>query len=170
MNKKSLNPSLITKALMGLLVLAPAARLAAQSSYATPYTFTLLAGAGGAGTVDGTGSAAKFNQPFGIAVDSSGNLYVSDKNDQTIRKVTSGGVVTTLAGMSGDIGTTNDTGSNARFNVPLGIAVGSGGDLYVADSNNDTIRKVTSGGVVSVFAGVTGTTGALDGASGIGVF
>ena len=167
-----LSPSkgrILSKALMGLLALAPVARLCAQSNYSTPYAFTLIAGAGSPGTVDGTGNAAKFNQPYGIAIDSSGNLYVTDRSDQTVRKVTSGGVVTTIAGTAGLIGTTNATGTAALFNVPTGIAVGSGGDLYVCDTNNDTIRKITPAGVVSVFAGLAAEGGSLDGASGVGV-
>ena len=121
---------------------------------------TTLAGlAGTSGNTDGTGSAARFNFPRGVAVDNAGTVYVADANNATIRKITSGGVVTTLAGLAGSNGSNDGTGSAARFNGPQGIAVDSAGTLYVADTNNQTIRKVTSGGVVTTVAGCAGCTG-----------
>src|SRR6185503_2287894 len=95
----------------------------AQSNYATPYFFTTLAGATSSGIVDGTGNAARFNMPNAVAVDTSGNVYVADTNNHTIRKITFFGVVTTLAGSPGASGTADGTGSAARFNLPRGIAV-----------------------------------------------
>ena len=92
-----------------------------------------------------------------MAVDSAGNVYVADTNNHTIRKITPGGVVTTLAGFPGTSGTTDATGNNARFNQPRGIAVDSAGILYVADTNNHTIRKITAGAVVTTLAGLAGT-------------
>ena len=150
-------------ALLLSLLTGVAAPLGAQSDYSTPYTFALLAGAGVSGSADGTGSAAHFDEPFGIALDSSGNLFVADKKNDTIREVTSAGVVTTLAGMAGSFGTTDDTGADARFSQPSGVAVGSGGDIFVADTINNTIRRVTSAGVVTTLAGNAGTTGSIDG-------
>ena len=88
-----------------------------------------------------------------MAVDGTGNVYVADSYNRTIRKVTPGGVVTTLAGMAGSWGSADGTGSAARFNYPSGVAVDSAGNVYVADTGNHTIRKVTPAGVVTTLAG-----------------
>ena len=124
---------------------------------------TLAGSAGFSGSADGTGSEARFNYPLGVAVDSSGNVYVGDTDNSTIRKVTPGGVVTTLAGSAGVIGSADGTGSEARFNYPLGVAVDSSGNVYVGDTDNSTIRKVTPGGVVTTLAGSAGVIGSADG-------
>jgi len=143
--------------------LGPGTPLAAQSDYATPYSFSFLAGsAGSAGSADGTGAAALFKDPYGLALDSSGNLYVADKANDTIRMVTASGVVTTLAGTAGTFGTMDGTGAAAQFNQPVGLAVASGGVIYVADSSNHTIRKIASGGVVTTLAGAPGRAGYVD--------
>ncbi len=161
--------SIPTGALLLSLLALTAASLEAQSDYATPYTFALFAGAGVAGSADGTGGAAEFSQPIGVALDSSGNLFVADKNNHVIREITAGGVVTTVAGLVGTFGSTDGTGSVARFNQPTGLTVGSGGDIYVADSANNTIRKVTSQGVVTTLAGTAGTAGSISGAGSVGL-
>jgi sugar lactone lactonase YvrE len=125
---------------------------------------TTLAGtAVSSGSTNGTGSAARFNSPYGVAVDSARNVYVADTNNQTIRKVTPAGVVTTLAGTAGSFGSTNGTGSAARFSSPYGVALDSSGNVYVADYANTMIRKVTSAGVVTTLAGATFSTGSTDG-------
>jgi len=132
---------------------------------------TTLAGtAGSSGSVDGTGSAARFNQPNGIAVDASGNVYVADSGNHTIRKITSSGVVTTLAGMAGSFGSVDGTGSAARFNGPSGVAVDASGNVYVADSNNSTIRKINVAGEVTTLAGTAGSTGSADGTGSVARF
>jgi SMP-30/Gluconolactonase/LRE-like region/NHL repeat/FG-GAP-like repeat len=113
------------------------------------------------GSADGTGSAARFNFPRGIAVDSTGTLYVADTNNQTIRKITSGGVVTTLAGAPTQSGNTDATGSAARFSNPNGVAADGAGNLFVADSSNHTIRNVTAAGIVTTYRGSAGWIGAL---------
>lgn len=125
---------------------------------------TTLAGlAGGSGSNDGAGSAARFNFPAGVAIDESGNVYVADSNNHTIRKVTSAGIVTTVAGLAGSFGSNDATGSAARFSYPRGVSVDGAGNVFVADTNNSTIRKVTSGGVVTTLAGLAGTPGCDDG-------
>jgi serine/threonine-protein kinase len=111
-----------------------------------------FAGSGSQGSSDGTGTSASFSYPIGIAVDVSGNVYVTDAGNNLIRKITSAGVVSTLAG-SGSIGSTDGTGTAASFNDPNGVAVDGSGNVYVADMNNNLIRKITSAGVVSTFAG-----------------
>lgn len=116
------------------------------------------------GLVDGTGTAARFNNPQSIAVDALGNIYVADSSSQTIRKVTSAGVVTTLAGQPGVAGSADGTGSAARFNGPSGVAVDGNGNVYVADTFNHTIRVITPAGVVTTVAGLANVAGFADGA------
>jgi sugar lactone lactonase YvrE len=132
-------------------------------SYYESYYFSTLAGNRGYGSADGTGSAARFYHPSGVAVDSAGNLYVADSGNNTIRKITSGGVVTTIAGLAGSNGSADGTGSAARFNAPGGVAVDDAGNIYVADSLNQTIRKISSAGVVTTVAGLAGSSGSADG-------
>src|SRR5206468_1557091 len=111
---------------------------------------TTLAGmAGISGSANGTGTAARFNTPRAVAIDSADNLYVADSANSTIRKVTPAGVATTLAGLAGAFASVDGTGSAARFNAPNGIAIDSAGTLYVADTFNNTIRKVTLSGSVT---------------------
>ena len=128
---------------------------------------TTLAGlAGSPGSADGTGSNARFNDPSGVAVDSAGNVYVADSYNDTIRKVTPADVVTTLAGLAGNAGSADGTGSAARFDDPTGVAVDSAGNVYVADDCNSTIRKVTPVGAsweVTTLAGLAGSSGSADG-------
>lgn len=121
---------------------------------------TTFAGSGVAGSANGTGTAAQFNNPTGITIDGSGNLFVTDYNNHLIRKITSTKVVTTLAGSSA--GFTNATGTSAQFNGPYGITIDDANNLYVTEKNNHTIRKITSAGIVTTFAG-TGSSGFADG-------
>ena len=106
------------------------------------------------GSQDGTGSAARFRNPVGLAIDSVGNLYVADQGNSTIRIISPQGLVTTLAGTAGVRG--SQDGSPATFHNPLGIAIDSVGNLYVTDSLNYTLRKVTPQGIVSTIVGKSG--------------
>ena len=145
----------------GLAALLPTSPALAQTSY-EPYAFTTYAGVA-QGATDGTGSAARFRIPSGTAVDSAGNVYVADTNNHTIRKITPAGVVTTLAGTPGVFGFNDGTGAAAQFDYPQDVAVDGSGNVFVADTGNDTIRKITPGGVVTTFAGTPTVVGSKDG-------
>lgn len=127
-------------------------------------TVSVLAG-GASGAADGTGTAAKFSAPQALALDGAGNLYVADTGSSTIRQVViATGAVTTIAGTASMSGATDATGAAARFNQPRGLTFDGAGSLYIADTNNDTIRKlVLSTGAVTTLAGAAGSSGASDG-------
>jgi sugar lactone lactonase YvrE len=131
---------------------------------------TTLAGSGSAGAADGTGSAASFSSPEGLALDKLGNLYVADVGNATIRKITPAGVVTTFAGSAGQTGSTNGTGSAARFSQPCALCFDTAGNLYVADRGNHLIRKVTPAGVVTTLAGKANTAEHKDGSGSLANF
>jgi sugar lactone lactonase YvrE len=168
---------------------------------------TTLAGNGNPGNANGTGNVAQFNEPLGITVDASGNVYVADYINGALRKVTPSGVVTTLilipsifgvaadasgniycaeyfshqvtkysssggytvvAGLLGTSGYVDATGTAARFSIPAGITVDAVGNLYVSETGNHKIRKITSTGVVTTIAG--GNSGFADGIGNAGLF
>ncbi|MDP9192749.1 MAG: hypothetical protein M3P06_13695 [Acidobacteriota bacterium] len=120
------------------------------------------------GFVNNTGAAARFRNPRGIATDGSGNLYVADTGNHSIRMITSGGAVTTLAG-TGTFGSANGTGTAASFSSPNGIVYESNSNaLYVADAGNGVVRRITlPGAVVTTFAGTMSTPGHADGVPGL---
>src|SRR5262245_5404929 len=125
------------------------------------YAFTNFAGKPIGPGQDGAGVAARFQQPKGVAADTAGNLYVADTGNHTIRKITPGGVVTTVAGTAGLAGSSDGTGSAARFSSPSGVAVDNAGNVYVADQT--TIRKIKPAGAVTTLAGSAGQLGSIDG-------
>ena len=125
---------------------------------------TTVAGIGAtAGSADGAATSSLFDLPLGIAADTLGNLYVADSNNNTVRKISETGVVTTLAGTALVLGNVDGAGATARFSNPSGIAADLAGNLYVADSWNYTIRRITPQGVVSTIAGTAGVNGTADG-------
>lgn len=126
-------------------------------------TIRTFAGSPAPGATNGPGPVARFDHPAGLATDLSGNIYVADTENSTIRKITPDGTVTTIAGLAGSFGTNDNFGSSARFYGPEAIAANSAGQLFVTDSANSTIRKI-SGGTVSTFAGVAGVSNSFDGA------
>ena len=125
---------------------------------------TTLAGLTGVtGSADGIGSNARFNWPRGVAVDGSGNVYVADWGNETIRKITPDGNVSTVAGSAGLYGWVDGAGGAARFGGPWGIAVDGAGNLYVAEVDSNVIRKITADGIVTTIAGTGYVAGSADG-------
>ena len=131
---------------------------------------TLAGSAGNPAYADGIGAAARFDYPYSVAVDASGAVYVADFSNHCIRKVTPAGVVTTLAGAAGNPGYADGTGTNAQFNCPRSVAVDASGTVYVAETGNNCIRKVTAAGVVSTLAGSAGNPGYADGTNTVAQF
>lgn len=138
--------------------------VAAVPVIANPLLVNNFAGStGAAGSTDGTGGAARFNLPMGLAVNSSDDILVADAGNNTIRLITPDKAVSTLAGQAGKAGSSNGTGTIARFNTPSGIAVNGSGYSFVADTLNHTIRQVSPSGVVTTLAGEPGVSGNADG-------
>jgi len=145
------------------LIAAASIQMRAQSIY-TPYAFKNFVGDPGvAGSADGSGTNAQFHLPFQVAVDSAGNIYVADLVNDTIRKVTPAGVVTTLAGSPGVAGSADGTGASAQFNNPISVAVDNASNVYVADYGNYTIRMIDTSSNVTTLAGQPGNAGYADG-------
>jgi hypothetical protein len=149
------------------------------------WTVTTMAGlAGGSGSADGTGTAARFDNPFGVALGAKGNLFVADSGNNTIREVVpsfSAGqtnwVVSTAAGSAEVVGSADGTGTEALFSGPMGVGADSTGNLYVADTGNNTIREIVpnllagqTNWAVSTIAGSPGIAGAADGPGGAATF
>ena len=154
-----------------MVVLAlTAIRSFAQSIY-EPYTFTTLVGGGGFNSPGVPATAARLFVEKGAAVDSAGNIYLADKFNHAIRRVTPTGtnwIVTTLAGQPGTPGSTDGIGSEARFAYPERVAVDGACNVYVAENN--TIRKVTPEGVVTTLVGQAGIPGGVNGTNGAARF
>jgi streptogramin lyase len=134
------------------------------------YTFTTLTNRASIGSDDGTGSAARFSSPQGVAVDSAGNLFVADTGNHTIRRITPARVVTTIAGSAGQPGSADGAGATARFDRPNDVVVDGGENLYVADTGNHTIRRISPSGVVTTLAGDPRHTGFADGTGSAALF
>ncbi len=145
-----------------LLIYSCGKELEFRNKPVTPTTTIIsLAGSGNSGYIDGSGNIAAFYQPTGIAVDTSGNTYVADFQNNVIRKITSAGMVSTLAGnITG--GSVNSVGINASFFQPSGVAVDVSGNVYVADDGNNLIRQITPNGTVTTIAG-SGAAGSVNG-------
>jgi hypothetical protein len=116
---------------------------------------TIFAGVpSGVGNAAGIVAAASFRFPSGVAVDKAGNVFVADTRNNAIRKITPAGVVSTFAGTAGSSGSADGTGAAARFKGPSGVAVDGSGNVFVADTGNSTIRKISTSGVVTTIVGV----------------
>lgn len=144
----------------------------AATAFAQPMTVTTIAGStSGGGYIDAEGTAARFSSPHGVVVDAAGNLFVSDRGNHVIRRVTPAGDVSTFAGQAGVSGSTDGTGVAARFLFPSGLAFDpASGMLFVADSGNHTIRRITPAGDVTTWAGSATRSGEVDGAGGAARF
>jgi sugar lactone lactonase YvrE len=152
------NPYGITKDAYGNLYITDQSyhtiRKATYQNGFSAYVLSIFAGTGSPGSANGTGIAASFKQPAGITSDAAGNVYVADKGNNLIRKITPAGVVTTFAG-SGTAGSANGTGTAASFNQPTDLTFDAAGNLYVVDQGNNMIRMITSDGIVTTFSGNT---------------
>jgi sugar lactone lactonase YvrE len=129
---------------------------------------TLAGQCSGEGSADGTGSAARFANPRGVALSPTGDLFVADRSNYTIRKITPAGVVTTYAGQVGKRGVKDGPALAAQFAAPMGLAFDRAGTLYVAD--NELIRKITPAGQVTTLAGSPNVRGNTDGPGGAASF
>lgn len=156
---KSLS-ALHAKALLGCLIVIALASCGGDGGTATQWIVSTFAGSGQYGSADGTATTASFANPLSVAVDSAGTVFVADSFNHKIRKLTSDGTVTTLAG-SGSIGSADGTGSAASFNYPVGIATDARGNIYVTDSGNFKVRMVSPAGTVTTLAG-SGSIGSVD--------
>lgn len=129
-------------------------------------TFAGKAGRDGAGWIDGPRSSARFNYPWGLSIDTDGTIYIADTTNAAIRKIGLDGQVSTVAGNPVQTGSADGIGGMAAFNAPFSVAVGDGGNLYVADTFNNTIRKVTQAGLVTTLVGtpvLPRSSGSVDG-------
>lgn len=127
------------------------------------FTISTYAGSGVAGFSNGTSGSpltAAFQSPEGIVFDASGNMFIADRDNQVIRKITTAGVISTFAGQQGVAGFADGTGTAAKFNVPIRLSIDAANNIYVADRENAKIRKITPAGVVTTIAGSTAGSGA----------
>ena len=148
----------------GLLFVLPVGNgLVRRIALATGDVSTVAGVRDGEGSADGAGASARMRRPFGLAADASGAVYVADTGNHTIRRIDTAGVVTTLAGQAGALGSADGTGTSARFNEPRAVVVAPDGALLVADLGNHAIRRVARNGATTTYAGVAGQAGSSDG-------
>jgi|GEM_PF-665954 uncharacterized protein (TIGR03437 family) len=132
-----------------------------------PFTFLGDGSFGGDGG-PATGSTARLNSPFGLALDAAGNLYIADSGNNRIRKVDTGGIITTVAGNgSGGFGGDNGPATNAQLSSPAGVAVDSSGRIYIADLLNNRIRMVANGTISTLTSQVNQPFGVAISPSGV---
>jgi sugar lactone lactonase YvrE len=147
----------------GVIHVTDAANLAVRAIGTDGSVTTVAGGQTRSGASDGAGTAARFWFPGDVAVDGAGVVFVADPNHHTIRRIDPTGFVTTIAGRAGQRGSADGIGAAARFDSPGGVATGPGGLVYVADSGNDTIRRIAPDGTVTTLAGQAGEHGYADG-------
>lgn len=131
---------------------------------------TVAGTGGGIGSVDGVGSAARFNDPSGLAVGPNGRTYLADSRNHVIRVIATDGTVSTLAGLAGEQGRDDGTGADARFDHPSGIVALADGSLLVGDTGNHAIRRIAADGTVTTLAGLAGQADHIDGVAGLARF
>ena len=168
-NSQFSSPSAIAGDSAGNLFVADNANHVIRKISTNGTVVTIAGTAGVSGSGDGTGAAARFHSPMGITVNAAGtNVFVADTANHAIRKLAYNGtnwIVSTFAGLAGAGGTANGSGGSARFFAPEGLALDAAGNLFVADTWNHSIRKITPAGTVSTYAGTAGTNGTTDGAA-----
>jgi hypothetical protein len=142
--KRQINSRPANRVFSLALICAVSPFMAGPTGWSQSYVWTTLAGSqGNAGGADGTNGTARFDHPFGVAVDDTGDVFVADNHNHTLRRITPAGAVTTIGGLAGAAGNEYATESAARFNYPTGVAVDGAGIVYVADEVNQTIRQGT---------------------------
>jgi sugar lactone lactonase YvrE len=156
------SPSCITVDASGNLYVGDSSLNTIQMVSPTGAVSLVAGSAGSGGSTDGTGTGALFSQPGGIVINNSGTLYVADTGNSTIRKIAPGGIVTTFAGSAANKSYQDGTGTSAWFHSPVGISLDALGNLFVADSKNDVIRKISAAGTVTTFSGTAGSVGSTD--------
>ena len=151
-----------SKSLLGFIVTATIWCAIPSTIWSQSIRFSTFAGNAGYGSVDGFTNLARFNFPHGMAIDGDGTIYVADSQNNTIRKIDTTHFVSTLAGLAGSPGNSDGSTSAARFNNPQGMAADAAGNIYVADTGNNLIRRITPSGVTTL-AGSAGVTGSTNG-------
>jgi sugar lactone lactonase YvrE len=130
-----------------------------QPPTAAPQLSLLAGSLGDEGNLDGPATLSRLNNPGGVAIDAAGTIFIADSGNHTVRKLDAAGVLSTLAGQAGALGSADGVGAQARFRFPRAVAVDGAGGVFVADSGNHTIRHVDAQGAVRTVAGAAGVAG-----------